>query len=158
MQETKSAIRKALISKRLSMDKLEVAKKTKIITQKLIKSVEWGKLSKIHVYTSLAPLNEIDTTQFQAFIAKQWPKIELSTSPARKDALIPVQQFDLIIVPVLGFDKNNYRLGMGGGWYDRFLSGQKNAKTIGLAYNDSYLENIPVESHDIPMHKIITEK
>lgn len=67
------------------------------------------------------------------------------------------KQYDLIIVPIVGFDKDNYRLGLGGGWYDRFLADQPRAQTIGLAYTLCEVDILPHESHDISLDKIITE-
>lgn len=154
----KDILRKKLITARLALDKSQVNKKSLLIIQKLTDSVDWKKINKVHIYTALTPLNEIDTTPVRNFISENWPQIEVSTSPARKDAPMPDEQFDLIIVPVLGFDKNNDRLGMGGGWYDRFLSKQKKAITIGLAYNEALIDQFPREDHDIQLDSIITNE
>ena len=63
----------------------------------------------------------------------------------------------LIIVPGIAFDKNNMRLGRGHGYYDRFLSGIPNkTKTIGLAFDCQVVEDLPKDSHDIPVWKTIT--
>jgi 5-formyltetrahydrofolate cyclo-ligase len=72
--------------------------------------------------------------------------------------MIAEKDFDLVIVPGIAFNLNGYRLGWGFGFYDDFLSRlSKKTKTIGLAYELQIVE-FPVESHDIPVHKIITEK
>ena len=63
--------------------------------------------------------------------------------------------FDLIIVPGLAFNKMNDRLGYGGGYYDRFLSEQKRAKKIAIAYPFQIVDSLPVEDHDIKMDEII---
>jgi 5-formyltetrahydrofolate cyclo-ligase len=153
----KEKLRKELITQRLALSKVQVEAKTQIIIKKLIDSVDWNKVKKVHIYTALTPLNEVDTTGLWDYISDNWPHINLSTSPARKDAPIPEEQFDLIIVPVLGFGKDNYRLGMGGGWYDRFLSQQNNAITIGLSYREFYKVYLPRESHDVALTKILTD-
>lgn len=54
---------------------------------------------------------------------------------------------DLIIVPALMVDKNNYRLGYGKGFYDRLIS-QTSAKTVLLIAKELLVENLPTEPHD----------
>ena len=64
----------------------------------------------------------------------------------------------LILVPVLGFDRDCYRLGLGGGFYDRFLAGQASATTVGLAYDWAFVpEGLPREEHDVPLDRIVTD-
>ena len=70
---------------------------------------------------------------------------------------VPLENIDLVIVPGVAFDKSNMRLGRGHGYYDRFLSGIPNsAKTIGLAFDFQVVEDLPKDSHDIPVWKTIT--
>jgi 5-formyltetrahydrofolate cyclo-ligase len=61
---------------------------------------------------------------------------------------------DLIIVPGIAFDQNNYRMGRGRGYYDKLLETTK-AVRMGVCFNFQYLENIPVEMHDLPMDLVI---
>jgi 5-formyltetrahydrofolate cyclo-ligase len=62
---------------------------------------------------------------------------------------------DLLIVPGLGFTKEGYRLGFGGGYYDRFLTNYK-GKTISLAFDTQIVAKLPIEKHDQSVSKIIT--
>jgi 5-formyltetrahydrofolate cyclo-ligase len=64
-------------------------------------------------------------------------------------------EIDLIIVPGLAFSGNGFRLGFGGGYYDRFLTDFK-GNTVSLAFPVQLREDIPVEKHDIPVNKIIS--
>lgn len=64
---------------------------------------------------------------------------------------------DLLIVPGVAFSTNGFRLGFGGGYYDRFLPGY-NGKTVSLAFSCQIVNNLPVEIHDIPVGRIITEQ
>lgn len=61
---------------------------------------------------------------------------------------------DLIIVPALVMDKNHYRLGYGGGFYDRFLLGL-DAKTLVCIPTSLVVDTIYPESHDVKIDKII---
>ena len=77
------------------------------------------------------------------------------------ELLIP----DILFVPCLAFDKNGYRLGYGGGYYDKsidilkkhFKKEKKFFITIGLAYSIQEEKKIPREKHDMKMNYIITE-
>ncbi|WP_100331565.1 5-formyltetrahydrofolate cyclo-ligase [Bacillus xiapuensis] len=63
---------------------------------------------------------------------------------------------DLLIVPGLAFDKKGYRLGFGGGYYDRFLAAYTGA-SISLAFSQQMIQDLPVEKHDLPVQKLVTE-
>ena len=69
---------------------------------------------------------------------------------------------DLIIVPMLAFDKARNRLGYGKGYYDRFLKkyrkNRKNILTIGLAFSFQKYKKIPTSNHDVKLDHILTEK
>ncbi|WP_165980656.1 5-formyltetrahydrofolate cyclo-ligase [Macrococcus carouselicus] len=65
-------------------------------------------------------------------------------------------QMDLLLVPGLGFNTEGYRVGYGGGYYDRFLSSFEGA-TVSLILEEQLME-IPVADFDQPVHKIITDK
>ena len=62
----------------------------------------------------------------------------------------------LCVVPALSFDAQGYRLGRGGGYYDRFLKDFK-GKTAGLCYNSFLRLSLPKESFDRPVDIIVTE-
>ena len=68
---------------------------------------------------------------------------------------------DVILIPMVAFDKNLNRLGYGGGYYDRLidkLSKKKKILKIGLALTVQKIKNIPVTKHDKKLDYIITEK
>ena len=65
---------------------------------------------------------------------------------------------DLIIVPALAVDKNNYRLGYGGGFYDRFLGKYTYIKTIAPIYSGFVFDLLPHNNFDIPIDIVVTEK
>ena len=72
-----------------------------------------------------------------------------------------LQYPNILLVPLVAFDKNNYRVGYGGGFYDRYLKKiKKNKKilTIGLAYSYQEVKKIPINENDIKLDFIVTEK
>ncbi len=69
----------------------------------------------------------------------------------------PLEQIDLILVPGAAFDPKGYRIGYGGGFYDRFLPQCPQAVWMGLAYQTQMIADIFPQAWDIPLHHIITE-
>ena len=70
----------------------------------------------------------------------------------------PVNDYDdtICITPGVCFSRDGYRLGYGGGYYDRFLSKHK-VYTIGLCYKECLVNTLPHESHDKQIDEIITD-
>jgi len=64
---------------------------------------------------------------------------------------------DIVIVPGVVFDKFGHRIGMGGGYYDKYLKDRK-CVNIGICFDFQLVEKIPNELHDVPMDIIITER
>lgn len=81
------------------------------------------------------------------------------TEPDPASPLVEPYNVDLILVPCLACDINGYRLGYGGGFYDRMLSDDtwKNKITIGIVYEYARLPQLPTEDWDIPLNGICTE-
>ena len=68
---------------------------------------------------------------------------------------------DVLLVPLVAYDKNCNRVGYGGGFYDRYIKRTKKIKnilTIGLAFSYQKVKKIPIEKNDIKIDFIITEK
>lgn len=72
--------------------------------------------------------------------------------------VIPLTEIDIILTPLVAFDSQGQRLGMGGGFYDRTLQNwqQKSFYPIGLAHDCQQVKQLPTESWDIPLPEIIT--
>lgn len=66
------------------------------------------------------------------------------------------QAIDAIIVPGIVFDCKGYRIGYGGGYYDRYLVGYTGS-LIALAFKEQIVEKVPFEAHDLPIQTIVTE-
>jgi 5-formyltetrahydrofolate cyclo-ligase len=86
------------------------------------------------------------------------------SEPSLKHAkLVATWSLDLILMPLVGFDRHGNRLGMGGGYYDRtlsFMSSTKNPapKLVGLSYSFQELHKIVRQDWDIPLNHIVTER
>lgn len=64
--------------------------------------------------------------------------------------------YDLIIVPGLAFDKRKNRIGYGAGYYDTFMQDHPKAFKVGIGFPFQFLNEIPVEAHDVRLDLIIT--
>ena len=73
--------------------------------------------------------------------------------------LLQSSKVDLILVPAVACNLNGYRLGYGGGFYDRMLSQQEWASkpTIGIVFEFAYLQDLPIDSWDKPLDFVCTE-
>ena len=66
---------------------------------------------------------------------------------------------DIVISPLVGFDPSLYRLGYGGGFFDRTLAAHPGKPlVVGVGYSCQHMDTIHPQRHDIPMTRIITEK
>lgn len=66
---------------------------------------------------------------------------------------------DLVFVPALAYDRHGHRLGRGGGYYDRFLTGRAvNAFRCGVAFSCQLVECVPTREHDCAVHAVVTEE
>ena len=95
----------------------------------------------------------------------QWSKNDVLTvnefgmlEPIKIKAKIP----DIIIVPMLAFDKEKFRLGYGKGYYDRYLKKYikqyKDTITVGVAFSFQKHNKLPINKNDVKMDFILTEK
>ena len=62
----------------------------------------------------------------------------------------------IIIVPALAYAKDGFRIGYGGGYYDRFLT-EYNGVCVGICYDEMLLDKIPADSYDLPVDIIVTQ-
>lgn len=165
----------------LSKDYIEVA--SIAICKKLISSDEFQKAKKIFIYKAVAGEVRLDYLIDKATaLGKEiyYPlckgKGEMLALKPEADTVWSIGSFgisepgeagsseakpnelDLIICPLAAFDENGNRIGMGGGYYDRFLAKAKSADVIGVAFDCQRQERILAQTHDVPLTKVITEK
>ena len=81
--------------------------------------------------------------------------------PVSGNEVLPMEH-DMIIVPTVGVDKNGFRVGYGGGYYDRLLKPILDRKNrpliIGLVYDFQLIDDLINEEHDIKLDVVVTEK
>lgn len=182
----KSQIRKELLEKRSVLSAETVEHKSQLIFQRLKTVHFYNSASYVMLYISFR--NEVRTSEIikdlfrhgkRVFIPVTVPKTkELIVSELidvekdleighfgvlepKKDAIRPVepQILDFIIVPGVGFDSRGYRIGYGGGYYDRFLPQfSSSVPTVSLAFELQIIDKVPTDSYDYPVQYIVTEE
>ena len=72
-------------------------------------------------------------------------------------SVLPLEELDILFTPLVAFDKQGNRLGMGGGFYDRTLQHWQKSSFIpvGLAHQCQQVEQLPTEAWDVPLHQIL---
>ena len=173
---------KKLLRKKLILIRKKKFNKFENIDTKIFDIVKYYKL-KVKTIGAYYPINyEVDCLPiFKKFLEKNYlislPVISISNQmnffnwtldsylkvnnmgipePVSKKIVYP----DLILVPLVGFDKNKFRLGYGGGYYDRYIekvSKFKKFKTIGLSFSFQKIKKLPLNKFDKKLDFIITE-
>lgn len=114
-----------------------------------------GKKAAIPLVTGAGLMEAVELSDMADLVPD---KYGIKTVSEEKRRLIAPDKIDLIIVPGVAFDKAGHRLGMGGGFYDRFMLRASRAVRAALAYDCQLLAAVPAEVHDLTVDYIITEK
>lgn len=71
--------------------------------------------------------------------------------------IVPAKALDMIIAPLVAFDRTGARLGYGGGCYDRYLPMLSPAcQIVGIAFDEQRVDHVPTDAHDLPLPNIIS--
>ena len=80
-------------------------------------------------------------------------------SEPRGSEAVSLESIDCWLLPLVAFDRDGHRLGMGAGWYDRVLARQAvEAARIGVAWSDQEVRRVPTESWDQRLDAVVTER
>ncbi|AFZ35740.1 5-formyltetrahydrofolate cyclo-ligase [Stanieria cyanosphaera PCC 7437] len=177
-QITKKQLRKKILEQRKSLTKSEWQTKSDRICKQLQSSSLFNQAETVLAYFSihqepdLSPLFTINKKWGFPRCVNQllvWHSWQLGEQlqqglyniqePLINAPLIQPQAVDLILVPTVACDAQKYRLGYGGGFYDRMLSDQQwqNKTTIGIVFDFAYLPQLPIDPWDIKLDYICTE-
>ncbi|WP_078577052.1 5-formyltetrahydrofolate cyclo-ligase [Salipaludibacillus agaradhaerens] len=179
---TKSEWRQWIKEKLYKYPETIQVKETQLIHEKLFSHSVWKQASTIGVTVSIK--NEINTLPIieQAWQeGKQivvprcrrsdnsllfyhltcWEELQesfygLQEPDVNKCSLRKRCDIDLVIVPGLVFDEKGYRIGYGGGYYDRFLTGECPFSTISLCYEFQVTKTLPIDTYDRPVNWLVT--
>ncbi len=117
----------------------------------------WAEGKKIAVPKCFAKEKQMDFRELQRFDQLESVYFGLLEPIETETVLVEKENIDLLIVPGLAFTQEGYRTGVGGGYYDRYLQHYQ-GNTLSLAFQEQLVSSVPIEEHDIPVGKIITNK
>lgn len=144
-----------MLVKRKALSREQVSNLSKKVAETCHGLIDWSSATKLHIYKPIWGQTEVDASLLLEKIKQINPSVYIE-HPGKEP--LSKHQFNVIIVPCIGFDKDLYRLGFGGGWYDQFLKTQPRAKKIGLCYEFGFInKGLPHEPHDVPMDMVVTE-
>jgi 5-formyltetrahydrofolate cyclo-ligase len=186
IQDARAALRRTLRSRRRAIPKaVRVAAASKVA--RLIAATGWLKPGRrIGLYLPLP--EELDTAPLLALAQRRGCTIALPRVVAKRQGRMrfydlsggvrrgafgilepggtrnrPVRSLDLVFVPLVGFDPQGNRMGMGRGFYDicfahrRLLRHWRRPMLVGVAYEAQCVPSLPLSGHDVPMDAIVTE-
>lgn len=182
----KILLRKKLLEKRRNMNTDDIKEKNKLIKERLYDSGIYKNSKFIMAYIDFR--NEVETKEIIKYSLKLSKRIGVPISiPKTRELIIselfdfdkelengvyniltPKKEFireispkeiDLVLVPAVAFDRKGYRIGYGGGYYDRFFE-KLDSHTIklGLAFDIQIIPEVPAGKYDLPVDYVITNK
>lgn len=98
-----------------------------------------------------------DDASAAPFIAHPTRAFAATDVDSSRFPIVPAEALDMIIVPLVAFDRAGARLGYGGGCYDRYLPMLSPAcQIIGIAFDEQRVDHVPTDAHDLPLSHIIS--
>lgn len=180
----KVELRKLYLEKRRALTPSEYLDLNQKLTANFLNNVDLSEVKTLHTFLSIAKNNEPDTSGIIQHVRATHPAIRiaipkvndtgelesyfLNTETQLKISAwgIPEPQYgelvnpgsiDLVIVPLLIFDKQKHRVGYGKGFYDRFLTScRKDCKTVGLSFFEPIEKISDIGTHDLALDYVIT--
>ena len=180
---SKQTLREVYLSKRLTLSQQEFELRNELIRKQLFSSISLSDIKCIHIFLSISGKNEIDTQSIideilrikpsiKFVVPKTLPKGQLAHYYLNENCEIAVNKWgipepvsgqeadlssiDLVLIPLIIFDKQGNRIGYGKGFYDRFLGQMEHVKKIGLSLLPSLDKIDFIETTDIKLDQCIT--
>ena len=98
-----------------------------------------------------------DDASAAPFIAHPTRAFEATDIDSNRCPIVPAAELDIVVVPLVAFDRAGARLGYGGGCYDRYLPTLSAAcQIIGIAFDEQRVGHVPTDAHDLPLPHIVS--
>jgi len=154
LKTNKTNLRQKLLERMKHLPAEDVERASKLVCGKALREYDWSSVQSVLAYVPIKNSGEIDP---KYLLDKLAGTIRVDYAEADTKAPFPSGTYDVIILPVVGFTTQSYRLGRGGGWYDRLLYMHPEATSIGFAYSGATVNFVP-ERHDQQLSLIITDE
>lgn len=119
--------------------------------------IAWQAGKRIAIPRCIASTREMDFRLIDSFDQTEVVYMDLKEPKNELTESVKPEEIDLQIVPGVVYSETGYRIGFGGGYYDRYLINFP-FETISLAFDCQIRDNIDIETHDIPVSYIYTEE
>ena len=98
-----------------------------------------------------------DDASAAPFIAHPTRAFAATDIDSSRFPIVPAEALDMIVVPLVAFDRTGARLGYGGGCYDRYLPMlSPECQIIGIAFDEQRVDHVPTDAHDLPLPHIVS--
>ena len=135
---------------------ITISRFPEIDTRQIIESA-WEMGKRIAVPKCIHATREMDFRLIQSYKQLETVYLDLLEPIVDETTSVRKNEIDLQIVPGVVFSDEGYRIGFGGGYYDRYMMDYK-GYAVSLAFECQTGHPVPVERHDIPVSKLVTEK
>jgi 5-formyltetrahydrofolate cyclo-ligase len=181
----KRELRQAKLAERDGLPEAVRQEKSRLIAQQLFDLPAFVEAKKVMLFASMG--SEVDTKEMALRALEEGKRVALPVTHRETRQLIPgwitswdelvpgvwgilepdrsrlwlapVDEIDLVVVPGVVFDRQGYRIGYGGGYYDRLLPRLRpGARRIGIAFAEQIVDAVPAREYDIPVDLVITDK
>lgn len=174
----KQDLRAAVRQQKKAMTAAEITQKSEALCRMVLQSAIYRRSKTIYGYlpfnqeVQLLPLLQTALSdgkqvalpkcygkEMQFILTPNLSRIQYSAFGAPEpmdDEPVASDETALVIVPGLVFDRRGYRIGYGGGYYDRFLLREPNHPTIALCYDFQLIERLNPDPHDIPVDTVFS--
>lgn len=180
----KRELRKTYLQKRLDLSDKQYEQANKAMLERL-KQTDFTAIKTLHIFLPFLDRREVDTRLINEYVSKNFPHIDIVFPKSNFDDLtmesyrvdehmslhettlgidepesgtfVSPEKIDMVIVPLVIFDKRGYRVGYGKGFYDRFLKTCRvDVQVIGLSFFEPVDIIDDINEYDMPMKQCIT--
>lgn len=97
---------------------------------------------------------DVSTAPFIAHPTRAFAATDIDSN---RCPIVPGAELDMVVVPLVAFDRTGARLGYGGGCYDRYLSTvAPECLIVGIAFDEQRVDRVPTDPHDLPLPNIVS--
>jgi 5-formyltetrahydrofolate cyclo-ligase len=157
LQPQKAALRAEMMKQVRQMTAEDRESFSDEICERVLEMAEWAEAQTAVLFIPL-PSEPVITPLKLDCDARRVSCANIPQSPKSEPDLHLPDAIDLILVPGLAFSRDRHRLGRGGGFFDKLLSGRAaKAFKLGICFSFQVVPTVPTESHDIIMDAVVTE-